>query len=237
MNPILKICLVVLMVLPIWLTIVAFAGEDRQDTLSEWRERINSKLLEIKDRRIQISDLLAKTTDFDGLDAFAKFEVDLSGIRNQGISDFSLRFVDSKGGLQKLVRLHAKLFIQDQIAVATHTLNPGEVIDADDFALAWRDTSSFRGSPVNPKDLIGCKVRTLTQENEVIYDGRVQRPHLVARGDRVKISVVGKGLIISGMGIAEEAGTRGQTIKIINNESRKEIFGVVTDLRAVEVRL
>jgi flagella basal body P-ring formation protein FlgA len=240
MNRFLKICLIVLMVLPIWLTIVAFADESKPSAgqiLAIWKEKMNAKLLAVKDRHIQVSELMTPSTDFSGADENSSFEIDLSAVKTNAISDLALKFRSEEGALVKLIRVRAKLFVEDQVPVATHTLNAGDAIQSDDFKMEWRDTSTFRGAPLQAKEITSCTVRTTIQQGEPFYDNRIQRPHLVARGDHVKISVVGKGIVISAMGIAEESGSKGQTIKVMNNDSRKELFGVVTDTNQVEVRL
>jgi flagella basal body P-ring formation protein FlgA len=234
-NRLLKIFLIVLVVLPIWLTIVAFAGTDEK--LTSWKDKINAKLLSIKDRHIQISDLIAKPQDFDSNFESLPFELDLSQVRSNGISEIAVKFQSPEGALQKLVRIHAKLFIEDLVPVATRPLASGDTLQADDFRLVWKDASSFRGAPMNAKDLVGRTIRTPISSGEVIYEGRIQRAELVSRGERVRISVVSNGLRVSGVGIAEEAGSKGQTIKVINGDSRKELFGVVVDAQTVEVRL
>ncbi|MDB5038418.1 MAG: Flagella basal body P-ring formation protein FlgA [Bacteriovoracaceae bacterium] len=235
MNRCLKILMLVLLILPIWLTIVALAGTD--SSLEVWKERMNSKLLENTERRIQISDLIGKGADFGTQAKDAPFDLDLSGVRDQGVSEIAVKFFDKTGRLTKLVRVSAKLFIQEQVAVARRALNSGDMIQKDDFKMDWRDVSTFRGSPIRSTDLAGRTVRSSIQENEVIYDGRIQKNQLISRGDRVKISIISKGLTVSGFGIAEDSGSKGQTVKVLNGDSRKEIVGIVTDVRAIEVRL
>jgi flagella basal body P-ring formation protein FlgA len=60
---------------------------------------------------------------------------------------------------------------------------------------------------------------------------------MISRGDRVKVKVVGTGILLTVVGQAQEAGAKGQTIKVINTDSHKEFLGVVTDAKEVEVRL
>ncbi len=230
-----KIALLMLVLFPIWLTIVAFAGEDEANNF--WKDKFNSQLLQYKNKRVQISDLNLKKDEIPESLADTAFDIDLSGIRDQGISPLSIKFFDKQGRLIKLVKVHAKLFIQEEVAVAVRVLSPGEIVSASDFAFEWRDSSTFRGILAAKDDIAGRPVRATIQTNEIIQDSKLQRNVLVNRGDRVRISVVSDGILISSLGIAQEPGTRGQTIRIINSESRKEIYATVTDSRSVELKL
>lgn len=227
-----KIALLILVVFPIWLTIVAFAAET-----TNWREKLNEKLLEIKSKKIQIAELMVKPNELPEELANLKFDLDVSGVRDLGVSQLGIRFYDEKGLFVKAIRISAKLFIQEQVPVASRSLNAGDVVDESDLTWEWRDASQIRGSVPNRQEIAGRSVRMNISSGEVVYESRLVRNVLVNRGDRVRISITSGGLLVSAVGIAQEAGVKGQTIKVINQDSRKEIFATVTDSKAVEVKL
>jgi flagella basal body P-ring formation protein FlgA len=65
----------------------------------------------------------------------------------------------------------------------------------------------------------------------------LEAENLVKMGDRVRVIVSGNGLKISGFGIARQNGQKGETIRILNPDSKREIYGVVTSAQLVEVQL
>jgi len=244
MKNLIKIILLLLAIFPIWVTILALAdtGESAKSRLDAWKEKINYKLLETKQRRVQVLELVSTertmTTEDEKLlrEPYA-YDVDVSQVRPQGISPLEVKFYDETGGLKKLFHFTAKVYVQEQVPVAARLLWQGKVIEKEDFRMEWRDAGAFRSSPASSIDLVGRIVRAQIAEDEPIYEPSITVKTLVNRGDRVKIDVVGPGIILSTFGIAEEPGGKGQTIKVLQVDSRKEISGIVRSDHSIEVRL
>jgi flagella basal body P-ring formation protein FlgA len=248
MKQFLKVILLVIAMVPVWLTIVAL-GEpvapvatimkepSEEVLLRQWKDKINSQLLLTKDRRIQMLEILPPYKNLLTAQTDQNFELDLSEIRSRGNSVVGLRYLDEEGRLTAFYRVICRLLIQEQVAVATRDLARDSVIKAGDFKMDWRDASSFSSITAKANDLIGKVIRNQVRENDIIFEAGLQKENLINRGDRVKVSVVGRGLTLTTVGIAQEAGIRGQTIKIQNTDSKKDIIGVVTNSREVEVRL
>ena len=234
----LKIFLLILAVLPLWLTIVTL-GAPRSNAISAaWKDRINSRLLDLEDRKIQILEILPTRENLSDEDLNQNFELDLSALQPRSFSILTLRFSDVENRLLKVIRLSVKASIQTEVYVATVDLNRDAIVNPSLVKSEWRDVASLKGTPVRLFDIQkGRILRMPIRQSEPLYSTHLSKEQLVSRGDQVRVSVVGQGIVLTITGVAQEAGSKGQTIRVMNTESRKEIFGVVTDLRAVEVQL
>ncbi|MBN8554902.1 MAG: flagellar basal body P-ring formation protein FlgA [Deltaproteobacteria bacterium] len=243
MKNIFKFVLLIVAMIPVWLTIVALGATTTEKSVSEaslintWKDKINSKLLLVRDRRIQVIELAPPFKDLFETSLTQTFELDLSDLKARGNSTIGLKILDTEGRLAQFKRVNCRLLIQEQVPVATRDLSRDSVIRVSDFKMEWRDASTFSSMVAKSNELVGKVIRNQVRQNDILLQAGLQNETIVARGDRVKISVVGKGLSLTATGIAQEAGVKGQSIKIQNPESRKELVGVVTDTREVEVRL
>ena len=243
MKNIFKIILLVIAMIPVWLTIVAFGATETEKPFSEsalmnvWKDKINSKLLLVRDRRIQVMELLPPFKDLSTVSMKQNFELDLSDVKAKANSTIGLKTLDAEGRLVQFKRINCRLLVQEQVPVASRDLARDSIVRASDFKMEWRDAATFSSMTAKSTELVGKVVRNQIHQNEIILQAALQNETMVSRGDRVKISVVGKGLTLSIMGIAQEAGAKGQFIKIQNPESRKELIGVITNTREVEVKL
>lgn len=235
MKQIVKIFLLVLAIFPLWLTIVALgASPDFKNTL---KNRLNTELLKKTDRRIQVLEIYNFPKELEGQDLKAKFEIDLSGIQKTATSALLMKFKDAEGRLSKVYRIAAKTFVEELAAVATRGISRGDTIQDGDFKMEWRDASQFQSNPLRPQDLIGRTLRLDVRDGEPFYETSLVKESLVSKGDRVVVSVKGSGLNLSVVAVAQEPGVRGQTIKVMNLDSKKEFLAVVTASKGVEINL
>lgn len=222
--------------MPLWLTIAAFAGTQKAPS-DAWKTKLNAKLLELKDRKIQVTHMLSTSVELSDALLSQDFEADLSGISIRGNSEIGLKYFDAEGRLTKYIKLPVTLLVQYQVPVAARVLARGVPVQTGDFKMEWRDASAFSSAPARMEDLLGRVVRNQVREDDVVYESSLEIERLISKGDRVRVAVIADGLMLSTTGIAQEPGIKGQTIKVLNIDSKKEIFAVVTDTKSVEVRL
>lgn len=230
MKQIFKIILLVVMVLPLWLTIVAFG-----DQPLALIERLNQELDNVQDRRVQIISLDPKST-LETVEPTDSISIDLTNARPQGLSELSVKVSDQAGRVKRSSKIRAQLMIEVEVPVATRRLESGDLL-SDNVRWEWRDASRVSGDRLTKMDLSNRRVKVAIPSGDIVTVSRTELPQLVSRGDRVTIHVVGDGIKVSGMGIAEQSGSRGQMIRVTNLDSKKEVVGVIADKRVVEVRL
>lgn len=234
MKPALKILLLILAIFPLWLTILAMGEESNIEAL---KTRLNSEFLKMTDRRIQVISIQSHAKEISDIDSKSKMVVEITNLNIMGNSTVVIKNADSSGRLTKVVRIPVKLYVEEPVAVATRDLARSDILDRDDFKIEWRDASQLRGQAMRAQDIHHQNVRTNIKEGEVIYSSQLQKESMVAKGDRVKVRVVGSGILLTVTAQATEAGAKGQTIKVVNSDSKKEFLGVVVDDKEVEVRL
>ena len=229
-----KIIFLVLLVLPIWLTIVALA---ESDLLSAWRQKLSDNILSGDSKRIQIVEISPKGLPHALPLASQKFTVSIPEPRENGFSTLVVQQYGSDNQVVSLFRLQAKLFIEEKIPVATRRLDSGQRISLEDVEWQWRDASTVADDYLRETEILTRNVRGVIQAGDVITGSKTSSQLMVQKGDRVSVIIKGEGMKISGVGIAEQSGSFGQSIKVHNVDSKKEIVGVVTAQKVVEVRL
>lgn len=246
MSRFVKIILIVLAVLPLWMTIVAFGQEMPAvgPDLEKWRNYLNLSLL--NNSSYNNDDLKIQITEIVPAGALAELKpelmqkkvvLELNRIQARGSNNLGLRYYDEQGRLVSIFHLPVKLFIQKKVPVAAKEIVKGSLIDTSDFDLKWVDAASFRKEPSKSEEIRGRQARSNISFGSVIYPNFIQSETVIKKGDRINIKVLGKGISISTAGIAQEAGSEGETIKILNTDSQREIYAVVVGDRQAEVRL
>ncbi len=238
-----KIALLVLLVLPIWLTIVALAdvvSETKPEvvTASEvWKDFLNRRIPSFDNRRIQIVDLVVKNLPSRAPETETTVVVDIPDPRESGFSSVVLKFMNDLGRVERTQRLQAKLFIEERVPVAQRRFDRGQKIELSDIDWQWKEASRVADDFLSLVQMTNRVARSPIQAGEIITSSRTALETLVQKGDRVTILVTGEGLKISGVGVADQSGSLGQSIKVRNLDSKREIVGTITDEKVVEVRL
>ena len=232
-----KIALLLIAIFPVWLTIIAFAEGTSPSQL--WKNAINQKLIEQSGelKKVQIVEFSSSSDVF--ADDFLKesFEVKMIEPKPKGFSMLEIVFRDQAGKLQRVLRVPARLMIEGRVVVAVRDLNRGQKIQATDVSEEWRDLSTVTGSSVSMTEVVGRTLKAPVKSGRVILSPFIENQNLVRVGDRVRIIVSGNGLMISSFGIARQNGQKGETIKVLNPDSKREIYGVVSAEQVVEVKL
>jgi flagella basal body P-ring formation protein FlgA len=230
-----KIMIILLAMFPMWLTLVALASGVKVPG-EEWRSSLNSRLLKIADQKIQITEMLP-TSDLPADEYLTRsVDFDLNHINPRGISRLGLRYRDENGRLDSLVYLPVRVHVEYRVPVTNRAIRSGEILQASDFELKWMDANATGSSPVSLDAVVGAQSRSFIASESVIQASQIQPPQLVRRGDRVKVQVSMSGILVSTIGIAQEGGSFGQNIRIMNMESRRELFATVTGAQMAEVR-
>jgi len=237
MKGFLKIILLLAAMFPVWLTIVAM-GEPKS-SIDLWRDTLNSKLLEknSSDKKIQILEIGQLNDQFKDAFMNESFELSFPVLTARGVSKMELRFTDAEGRLKRLLSAPVKLSIQEQVYAVTKDLPKQTVVQASDLKEMWVESNQLTDRPLSRDQLVGRTLRGMVRAGSPVYSSQIEQPTLVKMGDRVRIIVTGNGISVTGTGIAKEAGSLGQTIRIMNPDSKRDVFGTVVSERRVEVKL
>ena len=118
------------------------------------------------------------------------------------------------------------------VPVLARTLQRGDLISAAD--LDWKAVppdALSDASLTDEKQLIGAEARRRLSPGRVLTSRDIGAPRLVLRGKPVRVVYVERGLRLTALGTARDDGALGETVRVLNPESRLEIQGIATGIR------
>ncbi|MEM8949499.1 MAG: flagellar basal body P-ring formation chaperone FlgA [Pseudomonadota bacterium] len=122
------------------------------------------------------------------------------------------------------------------VPVLARTLQRGDLISAAD--LDWKAVppeALSEASLTDEQQLIGAEARRRLSPGRVLTERDIGAPRLVLRGKPVRVVYVERGLRLTALGTARDDGALGETVRVLNPESRLEIQGVATGYQEVTV--
>lgn len=123
-----------------------------------------------------------------------------------------------------------------EMVVALRQIDSGDLISSADVTLQKRELSqSSHLAARTLADVVGKKVRTTLRANQPVRADLVERVPLVKSGQMVTIVAENEVLKISVSGKARSAGAEGDTIRVQNLTSLKEIPARVINANTVQV--
>ena len=111
-----------------------------------------------------------------------------------------------------------------EVPVLRRQIQAGEIIRHDDVELATLREDALRNDAVmDPARLVGMSARRALRPGETLRDGDVRAPILVARNANVNVVLRSGSMTLSALGRAVEEGARGDTIRVINVQTRRTV--------------
>ena len=124
----------------------------------------------------------------------------------------------------------------DYVVILTRPLQKGEIASESDFALVRKDVSALHGNYlINTHFVANKQVARVLSAGSIVLSKDFIEPKVIKRGDRVVISANAAGIGIKMNGIALTDGTRGQRIRVKNQNSERIINATVIDTGQVSV--
>lgn len=124
----------------------------------------------------------------------------------------------------------------DNVVILTQPLQRGEIATAQHFSLVRKDASHLHDNYLTTIDSVLNKqaVKNLSA-GAVVMTKDFSEPKLVKRGDSVLITAERSGIAIKMNGIAQSDGSRGQIIRVKNQNSERIINATIIDVGQVSV--
>ena len=128
----------------------------------------------------------------------------------------------------------AKVFIQ--IPVAARDLKAGQIITPDDILTKRVPQESVRGNdPAGKEDLIGKEIKKSVRSGQPVTLNDVRAQVMVAKGKIVTLNFSKGGIMLSTQGKALENGGLGDTVRVMNTQSKSVVQGTVTGPETVSI--
>jgi flagella basal body P-ring formation protein FlgA len=132
--------------------------------------------------------------------------------------------------------LQGRVYATARLPVLRRAVGAGETIRAQDIEMAQvREEAGRRDLVVSAEKLVGMTARQRLREREPVRETDVKPAILVARNATVTIVLQTGSLSLSAVGRAVEEGSRGDTIRVLNVASNRQIEGTVVGPDTVSV--
>jgi flagella basal body P-ring formation protein FlgA len=128
------------------------------------------------------------------------------------------------GRVEKNIAIRAELEAIAPVVAAAGDLTRGAVLTARDLNVVETDLVGLRNPCFDPEELVGKKLKQTLRLGAPIDRTQVDFPPLVKRGDAVTINLMQGRLLMSAAGEAQQDGRAGETIRVLNSSSRKEVL-------------
>lgn len=123
------------------------------------------------------------------------------------------------------------------VPVLMNTLHNGDLIGARD--IDWLDMPKNKianGVVMDESDIINMTPKRTLSGGKPIIANELERPQMVDRGDAVTLVFVTGPMILTTKGKSLQSGAIGDTVRVSNTDSNKNLEGTVTAYREVTVR-
>lgn len=134
------------------------------------------------------------------------------------------------------------IYVQNQveqfgsIMVAKRNLPRGEIIAQDDIELQRVSLGSVRGGYITKmENIVDWVVKKNISMGKTVHPNSIRRQLWVKKGDIVVIIAKNESFEVKMSGIAKSSGAKGDTVKIVNQSSKKVVEGVVIGPGVVQV--
>ena len=118
--------------------------------------------------------------------------------------------------------------IAEMVVVPVRTLRAGTTLSAEDLVTVERDAARTPNDAVRDLDFaVGMRAKRSLRKEEAIRASSIEGLPIVERGDRVQIILSSGPLVIQSAGKAQEAGSLGEWIRVLNIDSKRELSGRV----------
>lgn len=124
-----------------------------------------------------------------------------------------------------------------EIAVAKESLRRGTRLTDNLIEMRYQDISRLSEPIFDGADAVGKIVKRTVRLGEPLQGQQLEYPPLVKRGERVVIEVQHAGMTLSAVGEARQDGREGESIRVINTGSSREVISRVVAPGLVRVEL
>jgi flagella basal body P-ring formation protein FlgA len=131
-------------------------------------------------------------------------------------------------GTRNFIRLTGTYAETFEAAVLSRPVAAGVVLRAADITIVRRPKAEFAANVVTTAEqAVGLAARRAMRPGEVLRQTELSKPEVIARNDNVTITFQVPGITLTMRGKALEGGARGDTISVLNVQSKRSIQATV----------
>lgn len=123
-----------------------------------------------------------------------------------------------------------------EVAVPLRALARGDIVRASDVSIVRRPKAEVSGEPsASPNEVIGLSARRAVRLGAALRVADLMKPELVQRNETVTLQYQVPGIVLTLRGKALESGSEGDTVNVLNIQSKRTVQGIVSGLGRVTV--
>jgi flagella basal body P-ring formation protein FlgA len=146
-------------------------------------------------------------------------------------------FAPSANDPHTQLRVSGKVETLVQVPVLKDSLRTGSVIRADDIEVIDVPAHSLNHDVIlSAQDLIDQTPRRMIVAGKPIKTRDVESPRVVSRGDSVTMIYETGVMRLTAIGKAMENGSEGDTVRVVNDQSKRSVEAIVTGQQEVTVK-
>jgi len=116
-----------------------------------------------------------------------------------------------------------------EAAVPIRALARGDVIKAGDIVIERRPKNEFSSEPpALAAAVVGQAARRVVRAGQPLRNADLMKPEIVKKNDMVLLHYAVPGIVLTMRGQAQDSGTEGDVVNVLNINSKRVIQGVVT---------
>ena len=143
-------------------------------------------------------------------------------------------FVD--GVYYRKVWATLKADVLQEVVVLKHAMRRHQRITAENVKRVSMNLADVPQNAITvDQDILGKRVTKSLLSGTVLRTDTVELPPLIKRGDVVVLKAASEVLQVTALGQAKSSGQQGERIKIVNIDTKKELYGYVVDAKTVRI--
>jgi flagella basal body P-ring formation protein FlgA len=115
-----------------------------------------------------------------------------------------------------------------EVAVATRSIERGEILKTADVVVERRPKTEALYDPAPRERALGMQLRKSARAGQYLRMADLAKPDLVQRDQNVTLIYETNGLYLTMRGKAIDAGSEGDTVSVMNLQSKRTVQGTVT---------
>lgn len=124
-----------------------------------------------------------------------------------------------------------------EAAILTRNVDRGEVLKASDVVVERRPKAEVGGDAATRGQTVGMQMRRGLRGGSPLKTADLAKPDLVQRDEDVTLIYESAGIYLTVRGKASESGTEGDTVNVLNQQSKRTVSGVVVGRRQVAISI
>jgi len=124
-----------------------------------------------------------------------------------------------------------------ETAVLTRNVDRGDVLKGSDLIMERRPKAELGGDVAARDQSVGMQMRKAMRAGQPLKTVDLAKPDLVQRDEDITLIYDSAGIYLTVRGKAAESGTEGDTVNVLNQQSKRTVSGVVVGRRQVAIAI